>query len=402
MNRSFLAKRILAWLFARATVGAVTVTWPDGSTDRFGNEASAPDADIAIRDAGALLGALWRKGSVGFASTYIDGIWATSDLATLLEMASTNIDARMTGSGRVRRMLSWLRGLWKRKPRETGQEAIEVMGDHYNLGNDFYSAWLDPSMTYSSALFAADDEDLTEAQDRKYRKLCELADLQAGDRVLEIGCGWGGFAEYASSHYGVHVTGITLSTEQAAFARKRLAEAGLTDKTDIKIQDFRHETGTYDKVVSIEMIESVDETLWGPLFKTISGALRSGGRAAMQAITIDEAFYEGLLDRDDFIKAYIFPGGALPSMSVLAELVDQAGLAWGESAMHGQDYAETLHRWAASFEAAWPKISADDPTFDVRFRRMWRYYLEYCEAGFRNGRLDGVQFSMIKGPEPTS
>ncbi len=207
------------------------------------------------------------------------------------------------------------------------------------------------------------------------------------------------FAEHAATNYDVHVTGLTLSEEMATYARKRLAEAGLSDRTTIKLQDFRHELDMYDKVVSIEMIESVDESVWPSLFQAISRAIPPGGKAAMQAITIDDRYYENLLAREDFIKRYIFPGGMLPTVTVMRRLADEAGMAWVTSESHGLDYAETLHRWAERFDRTWHEIAGALPEFDERFRRMWRYYLEYCEAGFRTGRIDGIQF-LLERPLP--
>jgi cyclopropane-fatty-acyl-phospholipid synthase len=354
---------------------------------------------MSIVDEYSLLKGLALKGSVGLGSTYLDGSWATTDLATLLELAVRNTDARSQSPFTLRwraRLQRW----WAKRPHMGRTDVIAAIGDHYNLGNDFYAAWLDETMTYSSALFEGHSDDLAVAQERKYERLCQILDLRSGERVLEIGCGWGGFAEHAASHHDVHVTGLTLSVEQAAYARERLERAGLSDRTEIKIQDFRDEKAMYDKVVSIEMIESVDETLWPPLFHAISRALPPGGKAAMQAITIDEPFYESLLRRDDFIKAYIFPGGALPSLPALQKLVADAGLVWSSAESHGPDYAETLHRWAEQFEKAWAGVVDHDPAFDEHFRRMWRYYLEYCEAGFRTGRIDGFQILMER-PEPS-
>ena len=390
------------WLLRRilrgTTIGRIHVTWSDGTVVTFGDLASDLVADITFHSEAAVAKAVIRKGSVGLAATYLRGDWSTSDLAGFLELAVRNTDARTSQSQTMRRWRSRLQGWWDKRPHRGRVDLIVAIGDHYNLGNDFYSAWLDPSMTYSSALFEREDEELETAQTRKYERLCQLIDLQPGERVLEIGCGWGGFAEHAASRRGAHVTGLTLSVEQAAYARSRLAAAGLADRTEIKILDFREEHGMYDKVVSIEMIESIDETLWPPLFDAIAGALPPGGKAAMQAITIDDAWYETLLRRDDFIKTYIFPGGALPSLTVLEDLVATAGLSWISADSHGSSYAETLHRWAETFEEAWPGIVDDDRSFDEHFRRMWRYYLEYCEAGFRTGRIDGYQILMERPP----
>jgi cyclopropane-fatty-acyl-phospholipid synthase len=374
------------------------VRWSDDTEERFGESADDGVARIEIRDEAALLGALIDEGALGLGATYIEGAWDTPDLAGFLEVASRNVDLRIT-SPRGSALTDRARSFWDRRPSFARSHAIGEMGDHYNLGNEFYAAWLDRTMSYSSARFASSDQSLEDAQIAKYDNLCRMLDLQPGDRVLEIGCGWGGFMEHAASRYDVHVTGLTLSEEMATYARKRLAEAGLTDRTEVKLQDFRHERAMYDKVVSIEMIESVDETVWPPLFHAIARSLPPGGKAAMQAITIDPRYYENLLVREDFIKRYIFPGGALPTIEVLRGLTEASGMEWVEDSMHGSDYAETLHRWAERFELAWPSIVEADHVFDERFRRMWRYYLEYCEAGFRTGRIDGIQFLMER-PSP--
>ena len=388
-----VARAVLKRILGRVHIGSITVTWADGSSRSYGGVAEGPNAELYVHDEAALVRALSKKGAVGLAVAYFDGAWTTPDLATILEVASLNLDAR-SDELRSRRWANRIRDYWDRRPHRMRSKAIQEIGDHYNLGNDFYATWLDESMTYSSAIWASETDALEQAQANKYERLCKLLDLKEGERVLEIGCGWGGFAEYAASTYGVHVTGLTLSTEHAAFARQRLSDAGLADLTEIKIQDFRDERAMYDKVVSIEMIESVDETNWPPLFNTIARSLPPGGKAAMQAITIDERFYESLLTHTDFIKTYIFPGGALPSVTALKELVAEAGLSWVSADSHGHDYARTLHEWAERFEEAWPEIMSDDSQFDETFRLIWRYYLEYCEAGFRTGRIDGYQILM--------
>ncbi len=388
------ASRIaLRQIMGRISIGTLEVRWSDDTEQVFASPSGGESARIEIRDEAHLLRALVDGGALGLGAAYLDGAWDTPDLAGFLELASTNVDvAQSRGFGP--RLTAAARSFWDRRPSFARSHTIGDIGDHYNLGNDFYAAWLDSTMSYSSALFTSAEQGLEAAQEAKYARLCEMLDLKEGDRVLEIGCGWGGFMEYASVHHDVHVTGLTLSEEMATFARKRLADAGLADRTDVKLQDFRHERAMYDKVVSIEMIESVDETQWAPLFQAISRAIPPGGRAVMQAITIDPRYYDNLLVREDFIKRYIFPGGALPTLEVLKRLAVDAGMEWVLSTTHGADYAETLHRWTERFEAAWASIAKHDPVFDERFRRMWRYYLEYCEAGFRTGRIDGIQFLM--------
>ena len=395
MQRS--AKTFLRTMLGRITVGSLEVRWSDGTEEVFDGRGD-DRARIEVRDEAMLAQSLIDEGGLGLGAAFIEGAWATPDLAGFLELASRNIDLRQSTRAGAQ-SFSIARSFWDRRPSFARLHAIGEMGDHYDLGNEFYERWLDETMSYSSALFSPSISGLADGQRAKYEQLCSLLDLQAGERVLEIGCGWGGFAEYAASTYDVHVTGLTLSQEMATYARKRLADAGLSDRTDIKLQDFRHERAMYDKVVSIEMIESVDETVWPSLFHAISRAIPPGGKAAMQAITIDSRYYDNLEVREDFIKRYIFPGGMLPTIPILQRLVADAGMTWGRLTSHGDDYAETLGRWAERFDEAWPGIAEDLGGFDERFRRMWQYYLEYCEAGFRTGRIDGVQFLMER-PSP--
>jgi len=261
---------------------------------------------------------------------------------------------------------------------------------HYDLGNNFYSSWLDESMTYSSAVFANDDMDLAAAQELKYEKLAQLADIQPGDRVLEIGCGWGGFAEYAARTHDAHVTGITISRAQFDYATKRLKDANLADKTDIQLKDYRDIDQKFDKIVSIEMFEAVGETYWPSYFSTVSNCLRPGGKAALQVITIADEIFHIYKAQPDFIQRYIFPGGMLPSMTALAPPLQQAGLKLVSETGYAQDYARTLAVWKEQFHNAWPDL-AKTCRFDERFKLMWELYLSYCEGGFKAGNIDVKQ-----------
>jgi len=265
------------------------------------------------------------------------------------------------------------------------------MNDHYNLGNDFYASWLDETMTYSSARFSHPEEPLDEAQHNKYRTIADQLGLKPGMRVLEIGCGWGGFAAYAAGERGCHVVAITLSTEQAAYAEKRLANAGLAGQVEIRVQDFRDVTGEFDAIASIEMIESIDEAQWPALFVAIRCRLRPGAKAAMQIITIDDAAWESYRSRADFIQQYIFPGGQLPAPKILTSLADSVELKVEQVETFGLDYARTLLAWRERFAAAWPDL-ASEHDLDERFRRMWDLYLTLCEAGFRMGRINVEQW----------
>lgn len=287
------------------------------------------------------------------------------------------------------------RAAWDRLMRRPGATAVSTMVDHYNLGNEFYSAWLDPSMSYSSAVFRAGD-DLESAQRRKYELLAELADVQPGDRVLEVGCGWGAMAEYLASALDCDVMAVTISSEQHAYVTDRMKRAGLDDKVEVLLADFRSIDGEFDRVVSVEMIESIDEAAWTDLFAVISRSLRPGGVAALQAITIDHDLHEDMVGRREFIRSYVFPGGALPSVEVLRRLGRSAGLDHMRLTSHGASYARTLALWQERFQRAWPELNSGLTHLDEPFKRMWHYYLAYCEAGFRSGRIDGVQVAYRK------
>ncbi len=384
---------MLRWIYAailrRATLGSFFVD-VGGRTVAVTNP--GPEVVINAHRPAATLWRVLRGGGVGFAEAYMAGHWDTPDLPTTLEVIARNLDTRVRDREPGRAM-TLARRLWQTITRRRGS-AIESIGDHYNLGNDFYTAWLDKTMTYSSAFYTAQDQDLSAAQEQKYARLAELADIQSGDHVLEIGCGWGGFAEYAATRLGARVTGLTLSSEQAAYARERLERAGVSHLTEIKLQDFRDETGLYDKVVSIEMIESIPAELWPQLFDQITNLLEPDGRAAMQAITIDDRLFASLLERDDFISKHIFPGGALPSVEHVEALAGERGLLVKSATAFAASYAKTLQTWREQFEEVWPNLQ--DLDLDERFRRTWRYYLAYCEAGFRTGRIDVHHFEFVK------
>jgi cyclopropane-fatty-acyl-phospholipid synthase len=266
---------------------------------------------------------------------------------------------------------------------------------HYDLGNAFYEAWLDRTMTYSSARFDSASEPLEAAQTRKYADLARAMDLKPGMRVLEIGCGWGGFAEYAAREVGAHVTGVTISQEQHDFARQRLFNAGLSERTDIRLIDYRDVEGTFDRVASIEMFEAVGKEYWGAYFDKVRQVLVPGGRAGLQIITIQDELFDEYNARVDFIQKYIFPGGMLPSEARLQPVVEAAGLRWDAVDRFGVDYADTLSRWDQRFQAAWADIRKMGG-FDERFRRLWRFYLAYCEAGFRSRRTDVIQLALTR------
>jgi cyclopropane-fatty-acyl-phospholipid synthase len=380
------------WLLRRVQIGSIEIDLA-GKTNLTGRGSQpGPAVKVAISRPGPTLWRVIRGGGVGFAEAYLAGYWETADLADSLEVIARNLDLHVREK-RPGRTLQTLRRAWQWVT-SRGRAEIPSIGDHYNLGNDFYTAWLDSTMTYSSAVFTDEDQSLSDAQQEKYRRLAELAEITAEDHVLEIGCGWGGFAEFVATEIGASVTGLTLSSEQAEYARERLAKAGVADRTEIKLQDFRSETGEYDKIVSIEMIESIPADLWPALFDQINSRLRPNGKAAMQAITIDERLFDSLLERDDFISKHIFPGGALPSVGKVTDLATERGLHIQSVVGYAASYAKTLRIWHDQFDGVWPDLSSLD--LDERFRRAWRYYLAYCEAGFRTGRIDVHQFAFAK------
>ncbi|MGB9358327.1 MAG: cyclopropane-fatty-acyl-phospholipid synthase family protein, partial [Acidimicrobiia bacterium] len=320
---------------------------------------------------------------------YIDGLWDTPDLATLLEFAADNHDRRRHTAAWETAMRT-SRTAWDRLRGATGTSAVRTMVEHYDLGNEFYAALLDPSMSYSSGIFT-NGADLDAAMRTKYERIAARAGIRPGDRVLEIGCGWGAMAEYAAGELGCTVTAVTISKEQHDYVVHRMKDVGLDDRVEVLLKDFRDIEGEYERVISIEMIESIDEASWVDLYEVISRSLVPGGSAALQAITIDHDLHTQMIGREEFIRAYIFPGGALPSTKILRQLGVGAGLEWIGLSTHGTSYAKTLEAWDERFVAAWPAIAEQSDRFDDRFYRMWRYYLAYCIAGFRSGRIDGVQ-----------
>ena len=383
--------RFLLAILSNLHCGRLTLTLPDGSQHQFSGAMSGPNSDLTIHTESALR-RLLHDGKMGFCEAFMDGEASSQSLPTLIELAVLHDkyleDALKTNIFRQAglRLFHMLR-------RNNKLGSAKNIAHHYDIGNSFYEAWLDPTMTYSSAVFDSETDDLTTAQLNKYKRLAELADIQSGDRVLEIGCGWGGFAKFVSQHIGAHVTGITISQAQLAYAKASLAEAGLQNKVDLKLMDYRDLQGRFDKIVSIEMFEAVGQAYWPVYFDTISRMLKSGGRAVIQSITIDHDAFQSYRDQPDFIQRYIFPGGMLPSMPMLQTPVAQAGLELVAENGYASDYARTLQEWRARFLAAWPSLAGDK--FDNRFKRMWELYLAYCEGGFRAGMIDVKQILLM-------
>ena len=376
--------------------GAIEVQLPGGGVRRLGGRAPGPLAVVVLHSWRPLV-RLITGGSVGWARSWLEGEWTSPDPVPLFELfmlnrVSLGNTGRARGLGRIKNRLGHL---FRFNSRTGARRNIRF---HYDLGNDFYAAWLDPSLTYSSAVFdtpISDSESLEAAQHRKIRLLLDRLALKPGDRLLEIGCGWGALAEIAARDYGVHVTGITLSEEQATFARQRLADAGLADRAEIRILDYRDVTGVFDAIVSVEMVEALGESFWPAFMQMIARSLRPGGRAALQLISIDDAIFEGYRDNADFIQAYIFPGGLLISESRFQALAAAAGLEWRDRAGFAPHYAETLKRWRDAFDAT-VQAGRFAGEFDDDFLRLWRYYLMYCEGGFRGRGIDVAQVTLVK------
>ena len=374
---SFMALR-------RMRKGSLVVTMPDGRRHEFQGDMDGPSAELRLHDE-KVARHLILGGDLAFAESYLDGAWDSPDITALIQLCAENWDdiaARVDGNilARTARRLAH----FKRRNSKNGSR--RNISHHYDIGNAFYARWLDPSMTYSSAIFEGQDEELEAAQMRKYRRLADMLNLEAGQTVLEIGCGWGGFARLLAKEYGVKVVGLTLSTEQRAEAMRRIAADGLSDQIEIRLQDYRDVTGSFDRIASIEMLEAVGESYWPTYFATLRDRLVPGGRAAIQVITIDDRRYEGYRVNPDFIQKYIFPGGMLPSPAKLTSSFAEAGLETIADDGFALDYARTLALWRQRFLEAWPAIT--EQGFDERFRRMWEYYLCYCEGGFRAGHID--------------
>jgi cyclopropane-fatty-acyl-phospholipid synthase len=381
------ALRIAArnWLW-----GSITFTLPSGREIPIHGSQPGPDARVIVNDFRCMRRVM-AAGDIGFAEGFMAGDWDTPDLSAVLESAGLNFD-RIHGlvhGNPLSRAANYLVHFLNSNSRSGSRRNIHA---HYDLGNAFYERWLDRSMTYSSAWFEREGQPLEDAQQHKYAELARGMGLGPGLHVLEIGCGWGGFAEFAAREVGAKVTGVTISREQYEFAKKRMFENGLSEKADIRLIDYRDVEGRFDRVASIEMFEAVGERYWPAYFDKIRSALAPGGQAGLQIITIKDEFFDQYRKRADFIQKYVFPGGMLGSEKRLRQETDRAGLEWRGIARFGPHYAETLRQWAERFEASWAEVKPLG--FDERFRKLWRFYLSYCEAGFRTGRTNVVQLTL--------
>jgi len=381
--------QFLLRMLSRLEHGSLKLECPDGKLLKFGNE--DPAVTLSLNSWEPFLAAI-RSGDIGFAESYLQGEWQTDNLAKLIELFIHNrnaLESAIYGSW-WGSLLYRIKHLFNRNSRAGSRRNIHA---HYDIGNSFYTLWLDPSMTYSSALFAQPEFTLQQAQYAKYERIFSEINGGADSRILEIGCGWGGFAELAAKK-GARITGLTLSTEQLDFAQKRLNDAGVSERTELRLQDYRDTDGEYDGIASIEMFEAVGEEYWDSYFACIAKNLKTGGRACIQTITIADDLFERYRKGTDFIQQYIFPGGMLPSPSIFRAHAQRHGLSVVNELAFGLDYARTLRLWDHAFEEALPAVQAQG--FDERFIRTWKFYLAYCEAGFRAGSIDLFQFTLQK------
>ncbi|MBU6318539.1 MAG: cyclopropane-fatty-acyl-phospholipid synthase family protein [Alphaproteobacteria bacterium] len=384
--------RLAGMLLVRLKKGCLDIVFRDGRTYRFEGGEPGPSGEIIVHDP-SFAGRVLSRGDIGFAEAFMAGKFDTPDLAAVLEYFTQNFESagKLAVGDRLTHFISAVRHAFRANTKKGSRRNILA---HYDLGNDFYARWLDPSMTYSSAIFREPSQSLEDAQQDKYRAIATRLDLKPGMKVLEIGSGWGGFAEVAARDFGAEVTSITISDAQHDYARDRMARNGLSDRVSIKMCDYRDVTGAFDAVASIEMFEAVGEKFWPQYFGKVAEALKPGGKAALQIITIDEQEFENYRARPDFIQRYIFPGGMLPSIERIAKESARAGLGCEVAQLFGQSYARTLADWQTRFEREWDAIRTQG--FDERFRRLWLYYLGYCQAGFRSGRIDVGHFVLTR------
>ena len=369
--------------------GFLEITKIDGEILKFGNPDENLKVTLKIKDE-SLMYNLIKNGSVGLGESYMKDFFTTNNLSDLIELSAKNIRIIYKFSGFFD--LSFINFIKNKFIKNTKHRSKENIAKHYDLGNDFFSLWLDKTLTYSSAIFEEPNQELFAAQNNKYQKLIDLLKPSSGSKILEIGCGWGGFAEYLGTNYDVKLDCITISQKQFEFAKERIYKCGLNEKVNIQIKDYRDLKDKYDHIASIEMIEAVGQNYLDSYFNTIKNNLTPIGTVGIQAITIDDNLFERYKNKQDFIQKYIFPGGFLPSRNELLNYVDTNGLKFGEYNSYANHYSDTLIIWREIFNKKWDSIK--EQGFDLTFKRMWEFYLSYCEAGFKSKNIDLIQFSL--------
>ena len=369
--------------------GYLEITKYNGELLKFGNPDSPLKSVLKIKKPNFTFN-LIKGGSVGFAESYMRDEFETDNLSNLIEITARNIKIIYKFSGLLDfPMVNYVKNIFIKNTRGRSKDNISK---HYDLGNEFFALWLDKTLTYSSAIFDERNKDLSNAQNNKYQKLIDLIKPNDGDKILEIGCGWGGFAEYLGKKYDVKLDCITISKKQFEYAKKRIHECGLNEKVNIEIKDYRDLKNKYNSIASIEMIEAVGQNYLESYFKTIKDNLSDDGRAAIQAITIDDNMFDRYKNKTDFIQKYIFPGGFLPSKNIINKYVSENGLAIKSYDSYADHYSDTLAIWRNEFNKKWDLIKKQG--FDLTFKRMWEFYLSYCEAGFKSKNIDLIQFSL--------
>ena len=383
------ADKIVFSILKKINYGFLEISTLSGEVLQFGNPNDKLKANLVIKSP-ALNYNLIKGGSIGFAECFMRNEFDTNSLPNLIELTARNISIVHKFAGVLD--LKFLNFIKNKFIKNTKSRSKENIAKHYDLGNDFFSLWLDETLTYSSAIFDDQNKNLSDAQNNKYQKLINLIQPNNGDKVLEIGCGWGGFAEYLGKNYQVKLDCITISKKQFEFAKERIHNCGLNEKVNIEIKDYRDLKGKYNSIASIEMIEAVGQNYLESYFKTIKNNLSDGGKAAIQAITIDDSLYDRYKNKQDFIQKYIFPGGFLPNKNTINKLVSKNGLTVNSYISYADHYADTLAIWRNEFNKKWDLIKKQG--FDLTFKRMWEFYLSYCEAGFKSKNIDLIQFSL--------
>ena len=389
MNLFKISDKIVFNSLKNIRFGYLEITNHDGKLFKFGNPKDQLKANLEIKKTNFTFN-LIKGGSVGFAESYMRNEFVTNNLSDLIEVTARNIKQIHKFSGLLDLpIINFFRNILIKNTKNKSKENI---AKHYDLGNEFFSLWLDKTLTYSSAIFDKKTENLSDAQNNKYQKLIDLIQPNNGDRVLEIGCGWGGFAEYLGKKYDVKLDCITISKKQFEYAKKRIHKCGLNEKVNIEIKDYRDLNNKYNSIASIEMIEAVGQNYLESYFKTIKNNLSDNGKAAIQAITIDDALFDRYKNKQDFIQKYIFPGGFLPNKNSINKYVSDNGLAIKSYESYADHYSNTLAIWRNEFNKKWHLIKKHG--FDLTFKRMWEFYLCYCEAGFKSKNIDLIQFSI--------
>ena len=384
-----VSDKIVFNILSKINYGYLEITSFDGNVFKFGNPEDNLKANLIIKKPNFTYN-LVSGGSIGFAECYMRGEFETNNLSNLIELTARNIKIIYKFSGLLD--LPIINFIKNKIIKNTKSRSKDNIAKHYDLGNDFFSLWLDDTLTYSSAIFENETKNLAEAQNNKYQKLIDLINPNNGDKVLEIGCGWGGFAEYLGKKYDVKLDCITISKKQFEYTKERIHKCGLNEKVNIEIKDYRDLKGKYNSIASIEMIEAVGQNYLDSYFKTIKGNLSENGKVAIQAITIDDSLFDRYKNKQDFIQKYIFPGGFLPNKNSINKYVSDNGLTINSYISYADDYANTLAIWKNEFNKKWNLIK--NQGFDLTFKRMWEFYLSYCEAGFKSKNIDLIQFSL--------